>query len=61
MDYQIQITESFQRRETVSASSATEAVKMVRQYYKEEKIVLDSEDFTDVEFKKITRSNLNFD
>lgn len=50
MDYQIQITESFQRRETVSASSATEAVKMVRQYYKEEKIVLDSEDFTDVEF-----------
>ena len=48
MDYQIQITESFQRRETVSASSATEAVKMVRQYYKEEKIVLDSEDFTDV-------------
>lgn len=50
MDYQIQITESLRRIETVSANTETEAVEMVRQYYKEEKIILDSGDFTDVDF-----------
>ena len=50
MDYQIQITEGLQRVVTVSAASEIEAVELVRQYYKEEKIILDSEDFTDVNF-----------
>ena len=50
MDYQIQITESLRRIETVSADSETEAVERVRQYYKEEKIVLDAENFVAVDF-----------
>lgn len=50
MDYQIQITESLQRVATVSADSEIEAVELVRRLYKEEKIVLDSEDFTDANF-----------
>lgn len=40
MDYQIQITESLQRLTTVSAASESEAVKLVRQYYKKEKSYL---------------------
>lgn len=50
MDYQIQITESLQRVATVSADSEIEAIELVRRLYKEEKIVLDSEDFTDTNF-----------
>lgn len=50
MDYQIQITESLQRVATVSADSEIEAIELVRRLYKEEKIVLDSEDFTDANF-----------
>ena len=50
MDYQIQITESLQRVATVSADSEIEAIELVRRFYKEEKIVLDSEDFTDANF-----------
>ena len=50
MDYQIQITESLQRVATVSADSEIEAIELVRLFYKEEKIVLDSEDFTDANF-----------
>ena len=50
MDYQIQITESLQRVATVSAVSEIEAIELVRRFYKEEKIVLDSEDFTDANF-----------
>ena len=38
------------REETVSAASGTEAVELVRQSYKEEKIVLSSEHFSDVAF-----------
>ena len=50
MDYQIQITESLQRLTTVSAASEFEAVELVRQYYKEEKIILDAGCFTSVDF-----------
>lgn len=50
MDYQIQITESLQRLTTVSATSESEAVKLVRQYYKKEKIILDTGCFTSVDF-----------
>lgn len=56
MDYQIQITESLQRVATVSADSEIEAIELVRRFYKEEKIVLDSEDFTDA---KIIVKNQN--
>ena len=50
MEYQIQITERLKHLETVSAASETEAVELVRKYYKEEKIVLDSDNFADVDF-----------
>lgn len=48
MEYRIQVTEKLQHIETVSAASGTEAVELVRQSYKEEKIVLSSEHFSDV-------------
>ena len=50
MEYQIQIKESLQRLTTVSAASEIEAVELVRQYYKEEKIKLDAECFSSVDF-----------
>lgn len=50
MEYQIQITERLQHLETVSAASETEAVELVRKYYKEERIILDSENLADVDF-----------
>lgn len=50
MDYQIQITERLQHLETVSAASETEAVELVRKYYKEERIILDPENLADVDF-----------
>lgn len=50
MEYRIQVTEKLQHIETVSAASETEAVELVRQSYKEEKIVLSSEHFSDVAF-----------
>ena len=48
MEYRIQVTEKLQHIETISAASGTEAVELVRQSYKEEKIVLSSEHFSDV-------------
>ena len=48
MEYQIKITERLKHLETVSAASETEAVELVRKYYNEEKIVLDSDNFADV-------------
>ena len=50
MEYHIQITERLKHLETVSAASETEAVELVRKYYKEEKIVLDSDNLADVDF-----------
>ena len=50
MEYQIQITERLQRLETISAASESEAVELVRKKYREEKIILDAENFTDVNF-----------
>ena len=48
--YQIEIKESLQRVTTVSAASESEAVELVRQYYKEERIILDAGCFTSVDF-----------
>ena len=50
MEYQIEITESLRRMATVTAASEIEAVDIVRRNYKEEKIILDSEDFNTVQF-----------
>lgn len=50
MKYRIQVTEKLQHIETVSAASESEAVELVRQLYKEEKIVLGAEHFTGVAF-----------
>ena len=58
MEYQIQITERLKHLETVSAASETEAVELVRKYYKEEKIVLDSDNLADVDFAVETKDLL---
>lgn len=50
MEYQVEITEHLQRLTTISAASEFEAIELARQCYKEENIILDSEDFTTVEF-----------
>lgn len=49
MEYRVQVTEKLQHLETVSAASEAEAVELVRQYYKEEKVILSAEHFADVE------------
>lgn len=50
MEYQIQITERLKHLETISADSESEAVELVRKYYREEKIILDSDNLADVDF-----------
>lgn len=48
--WNIKYKETLEHTETVSADSETEAMELVRKAYNEEKIILDSESFTDVEF-----------
>ena len=51
MNYRVVVTETLQRIIEIDAGSYEEAeLKVVRQYCKED-IVLDSTDFTDVEFE----------
>jgi flagellar biosynthesis regulator FlbT len=50
MIYNVEITETLQRIVKVSASDEREAVKLVRKQYRNEDIVLDSNDYIDTEF-----------
>lgn len=58
MEYQIQITESLQRITSVSAASENEAVELVRRYYRDEEIILGSEDFVTVDFTVQNSKNI---
>lgn len=58
MEYQIQITESLQRITSVSAASENEAVELVRRCYRDEEIILGSEDFVTVDFTVQNSKNI---
>lgn len=53
MEYEVEITETMQRRVKINSSSVGEAIKKIKMMYKEEAIVLNELDFVDVEFKII--------
>ena len=48
--YKIQITETLQREVEVDASSKTEALRMIKQQYRDEDIVLTADDHVDTHF-----------
>lgn len=54
--FNIEITETVQRQIEVEADSYDEALKIVKQKYRNSEIVLDSTDFIDTEFRLITKS-----
>lgn len=49
--YDITITETLSRIESRAADSYDEALEIVRDEYRDQKIVLDAEDFQGVEFE----------
>jgi len=49
--YDITITETLSRTESRAADSYDEALEIVRDEYHDQKLVLDAEDFQDVEFE----------
>lgn len=51
--YEVEITETLNKVEIVWANSAEEAREKVKQDYREEKIVLDYNNFQDVEIEVI--------
>lgn len=51
--YKIEITETLQKLAEIEADSEKEAEQKVRELYKNEEIVLDYNDFKDVNFKSI--------
>ena len=51
--YEIEIEEVIQRRVRVDAENEEEAIKQVKEKYKNEEIVLDYNDFKEVSIKKI--------
>lgn len=50
MEFQIEITETLQKTITVEAINLEDALMKARSQYENETIVLDSDDFVDVEF-----------
>ncbi len=51
--YEIEIEEVMQRRVQIDAENEEEAIKQVKEKYKNEEIVLDYNDFKDVSFKNV--------
>ena len=51
--YEVEIEEVMQRRVKIDAENEEEAIKQVKEKYKNEEIVLDYNDFKDVNFKNV--------
>ena len=51
--YEIEIEEVMQRRVKIDAANEEEAIKQVKEKYKNEEIVLDYNDFKEVSLKKV--------
>lgn len=52
-EYDVTITETLEKTVTVEAASKAEAEEMVRQQYYNSEYILDSENFTGVDFKLV--------
>ena len=52
-EYEIEIEEVMQRRVKIDAENEEEAIKQVKEKYKNEEIVLDYKDFKGVNFKGV--------
>lgn len=51
--YNIEITEVLQRLIKIEANSREEAIKLAKEKYRNEEIILDYNDFKDVDFKNV--------
>ena len=51
--YEVEIEEVLQRRVRVDAENEEEAIKQVKEKYKNEEIVLDYNDFVNLDFKNV--------
>lgn len=56
-EYEIEITETLSKTITIKAESYTEAIKIAREKYNKEEIVLDSSNFCEVDFISWKKSN----
>ena len=54
-EYNVEVVETLIRIVTVEAMSAEDAIKFVRYDYNNAELVLDSDDFFDVEFEIVNR------
>ena len=54
-EYQVEVVETLIRIVTVEAMSEEDAIKFVRYDYSNAELVLDSDDFFDVEFEIVNR------
>ena len=55
--YKVQITETLQRTVEVEATDEDAAVDAVNNQYRDEEIILDSDDANDVEIEVVERNN----
>lgn len=53
MEYNVSVKETLERRLTVNASTEEEALKIVKEKYEDEEIVLDYNDFVEVVFERL--------
>ncbi len=51
--FNIEITETLSRTLSIEADSYEEAIRIAKEKYKAEEVVLDSQDYVDTEFKII--------
>ena len=49
--YKVEIEEVLQRRITIDAENKEEAIRLAKEKYRNEEIILDYKDFKDVNFK----------
>lgn len=52
-EHKVKITEASSRIVTITAESEHDAVEIVQQQYADEKIILDSSDYDDVNFEAV--------
>ena len=58
-EYDVTITETLEKTVTVEAASKAEAEEMVRQQYYNSEYILDSENFTGVDFKLVDEREIS--
>lgn len=51
--YKVEITETLQKIIEIEADSKTDALYKVKEMYRDEEVILDANDFVDLDFKNI--------